>query len=75
MSTKVIDSPPEPKIRENLGKFFYDIAKLTFAGMVIGSMVTATNSTVSPTLLIVESAIGTILTFIFAYIGFTLLRS
>lgn len=30
MSTKVIDSPPEPKIRENLGKFFYDIAKLTF---------------------------------------------
>lgn len=42
MSTKVIDSPPEPKIRENLGKFFYDIAKLTFAGMVIGSMVSAT---------------------------------
>lgn len=25
--------------RENLGKFFYDLAKLTFAGLVIGGIV------------------------------------
>ena len=26
--------------RENLGKFFYDLAKLTFAGLVIGGIAT-----------------------------------
>lgn len=25
--------------RENLGKFFYDLAKLTFAGVVIGGII------------------------------------
>lgn len=25
--------------RENLGKFFYDLAKLTFAGVVVGGII------------------------------------
>lgn len=54
--------------REHLGKFFYDLAKLAFAGLVIGG--------IAPLYANLESSnnwyvvtIGSIFTIIFAWIG------
>lgn len=59
--------------RETLGKFFYDLAKLTFAGLVIGS--------IAPLYMNIENAnywytvlTGSILTIIFASIGNRILK-
>ena len=59
--------------RENLGKFFYDLAKLAFATLVVGSIAS----------IIIESnnqeawiiiLIGMFVTFIFAYIGYKIIK-
>lgn len=54
--------------RENLGKFFYDLAKLTFAGLVIGGIVSFT-----PDVENIHTAyrviVGGASTIIFAWIG------
>lgn len=59
--------------RETLGKFFYDLAKLAFAAMVLGGSVALISggSEVHQLLLL---GCGLIVTSIFAYIGYNILK-
>lgn len=54
--------------RENLGKFFYDLAKLTFAGLVVGGIVSLKPDT-DISVDVYRVIIGSISTIIFARIG------
>ena len=55
--------------RENLGKFFYDLAKLSFATLVIGSTASVIIQENNFDFWIIIS-IGAFVTYIFAYIGY-----
>lgn len=59
--------------RENLGKFFYDLAKLSFATLVIGSTasVIIKEDDVGSWIII---SIGAFVTYIFAYIGYKIIK-
>ena len=59
--------------RENLGKFFYDLAKLSFATLVIGSTasVIIKEDDVDSWIII---SIGAFVTYIFAYIGYKTIK-
>lgn len=59
--------------RENLGKFFYDLAKLSFATLVIGSVasVIMKKDNLEAWAIIL---IGTFVTSVFAYIGFKIIK-
>lgn len=59
--------------RENLGKFFYDLAKLSFATLVIGSTasVIIKEDDVDSWIII---SIGAFVTYIFAYIGYKIIK-
>lgn len=59
--------------RETLGKFFYDLAKLSFAAMVLGGSV-ALISGGSEARQLVLLVCGLIVTSIFAYIGYNILK-
>lgn len=54
--------------REHLGKFFFDLAKVTFAGLVIGSF-TLFNESSMDIINVSKSIGGGISTFIFAWLG------
>ena len=54
--------------RENLGKFFYDLAKLTFAGLVIGGIATF-DTELKESIFIYRAIVGGIATVIFGWIG------
>ena len=55
--------------REPLGKFFYDLAKIAFTALVVGSIVSVvTEQKKFEHLLLI--AIGIFVTFIFSYVGF-----
>lgn len=59
--------------RENLGKFFYDLAKITFTALVVGSVVSlssTSNVTVNVWLII----LGVFSTFILSYVGFKTIK-
>ena len=58
--------------RENLGTFFYDLAKLVFAGLVVGAVTPLFNEGAelgNPVLWII-AAIGVVVTSFFAYVGY-----
>lgn len=59
--------------RETLGKFFYDLAKISFAALVIGSVVSVATQQekVEYWLLIL---IGIFVTYIFSYIGYKIIK-
>ena len=59
--------------RENLGKFFYDLAKLSFATLVIGSTASVIIQENNLESWIIIS-IGTFVTYIFAYIGYKIIK-
>ena len=59
--------------RETLGKFFYDLAKLAFTAMVLGSVVSLFSKD-SEAGQIILLLCGTAVTSIFAYIGYLILK-
>ena len=59
--------------RENLGKFFYDLAKLSFATLVMGSVASVFIKDNNAEAWIII-AIGTFVTYIFAYIGYKIIK-
>ena len=59
--------------RETLGKFFYDLAKLVFAGVVVGGVVQLTQSR-DYALMAVMVVLGILVSCIFAFVGFKILR-
>lgn len=59
--------------REPLGKFFYDLAKIAFTALVVGSIVSmVTEQKKFEHLLLI--AIGIFVTFIFSYVGFKIIK-
>ena len=60
-------------IREQIGKFFLDMAKLAFAGVVLVKIASADPSE-SILSIIVTMIFGSILTVIFALIGYWILK-
>lgn len=59
--------------RENLGKFFYDLAKLVFASMVLVSGVTLILDEFSSNQILLLIT-GIIFTYILAYIGYNIFK-
>lgn len=60
-------------IREQIGKFFLDMAKLAFAGVVLVKIASA-DPAESVLSIIVTMIFGSILTVIFALIGYWILK-
>ena len=59
--------------RKTLGKFFYDLAKIAFTALVVGSIVSVvTEQKKFEHLLLI--AIGIFVTFIFSYVGFKIIK-
>ncbi len=61
--------------REELGKFFYDLAKATFIGMVIGSMVSVVTKSIDVLPFCLLFTIGVIGTVAFAITANIILKS
>lgn len=59
--------------RETLGKFFYDLAKISFTALVVGSIVSVAThqEKIEYWLLIL---IGIFVTYIFSYIGYKIIK-
>ena len=64
----------EKSSRENLGKFFYDLAKTCFTAMVVGDVVTMFLKEEVTNMAMVLFFIGVFSTTIFAAIGFKILK-
>ena len=63
----------EKTSRETLGKFFYDLAKISFTALVVGSVVSVETQQekVENWVLIL---IGIFFTYIFSYIGYKIIK-
>lgn len=63
----------EKASRETLGKFFYDLAKISFTALVVGSIVSVATEQerLEYWLLIL---IGMFVTYIFSYIGYKIIK-
>lgn len=59
--------------RQSLGKFFIDLPKLVFAGVVVGGVVQLTQSR-DYALMAVMVVLGILVSCIFAFVGFKILR-
>lgn len=59
--------------KDKTAGFFLDMAKLSFAGMVIGSVVSITEETSLP-IILSQAIVGTLLTIVFARVGFMILN-
>ena len=59
--------------RQSLGKFFIDLSKLVFAGVVVGGVVQLTQSR-DYALMAVMVVLGILVSCIFAFVGFKILR-
>ena len=58
--------------RETLGKFFYDLAKLSFAGLVVGCF---TLNEKGWLFMLSAASVGVALTMVFSRIGFVILKN
>lgn len=75
--TKQIEAREERKerdktSRETLGKFFYDLAKLSFAGLVVGCF---TLNEEGELFMLAVASVGIALTIVFSRIGFIILKN
>lgn len=60
--------------RETLGKFFYDLAKIAFTALVVGSIVSVVTEQKKFEYWILI-AIGSLVTYIFSIIGYKIIKS
>ena len=61
--------------RETLGKFFYDLAKTTFAVMVLGNVATVFIGDTDAVIVSTMIFLGMFITFLFAYVGNKVLKN
>lgn len=59
---------------ENLGKFFYDLAKTSFTAMVAADVVSFFMTNADPIALAVLLAVGIFVTSVFAYLGYYIIK-
>lgn len=69
MVTQKEEKEKQKRCREELGKFFYDLAKTTFAVMVLGNVVAMATAEHMGWGALGVLAFGAYLTFCLAYIG------
>ena len=62
----------EKTSRETLGKFFYDLAKISFTALVVGSVVSVATQQEKVEYWIL--IIGIFVTYIFSYIGYKIIK-
>lgn len=60
--------------RETLGKYFYDLSKLTFGALVLGGIISLITASLTWGYIILIT-FGCFASFILAYIGFNILKS
>lgn len=65
---------PKP-VRENLGKFFYDLARTSFAAMVAGGLLALFTSDTKTVYAVLLLLIGVASTTVFSCIGYNILKS
>ena len=64
----------ERSSRENLGKFFYDLAKTSFAAMVAADLVSFFLTDADSKMLALLLMLGVLFTSIFAYLGYYIIK-
>lgn len=64
----------ERSSRENLGKFFYDLAKTSFAAMVAADLVSFFLTDADSKMLALLLILGVFFTSIFAYLGYYIIK-
>lgn len=69
MVTQREEKDKQKSRRENLGKFFYDLAKTTFAVMVLGNVATVFIGDADPVAMSALIVLGVVLTSILASIA------
>lgn len=60
--------------RETLGKFFYDLAKTSFAAMVAADLVSFFLTDADGRMLLLLLALGILFTIVFAYLGYYIIK-
>ena len=74
MVTQKETKEKERSSRENLGKFFYDLAKTSFAAMVAADLVSFFLTDADSTMLALLLVLGVFFTSIFAYLGYFIIK-
>ena len=74
MVTQKEEKEKQKTSRETLGKFFYDLAKTTFAVMVLGNVATVFIGDTDAVIVSTMIFLGMFITFLFAYVGNKVLK-
>lgn len=75
MVTQKEEKEKQKTSRETLGKFFYDLAKTTFAVMVLGNVATVFAGDIDAVIVSTMIFLGMFITFLFAYVGNKVLKN
>lgn len=75
MVTQKEEKEKQKTSRETLGKFFYDLAKTTFAVMVLGNVATVFIGDTDAVIVSTMIFLGMFITFLFAYVGIKVLKN
>lgn len=75
MVTQKEEKEKQRTSRETLGKFFYDLAKTTFAVMVLGNVATVFIGYTDAVIVSTMIFLGMFITFLFAYVGNKVLKN
>lgn len=75
MVTQKEEKEKQKTSRETLGKFFYDLAKTTFAVMVLGNVATVFIGDIDAVIVSTMIFLGMFITFLFAYVGNKVLKN
>ena len=75
MVTQKEEKEKQKTSRETLGKFFYDLAKTTFAVMVLGNVATVFIGDTDAVIVSTMIFLGMFTTFLFAYVGNKVLKN
>ena len=75
MVTQKEEKEKQKTSRETLGKFFYDLAKTTFAVMVLGNVATVFIGDTDAVIVSTMIFLGMFITFLFAYVGNKVLKN
>jgi len=74
MVTQKESREKERTSRETLGKFFYDLAKTSFAAMVAADLVSFFLTDADGRMLLLLLALGILFTIVFAYLGYYIIK-
>ena len=71
---KKVAEEKEKLSHETLGKFFYDLAKITFTALVVGNIISVVTQQQKREFWLLTIC-GTFVTYIFSYVGYKIIKS